>query len=145
MAQVVTKGWDDLGRVLAAMPADIDRAAKIVVTQSALLIEAEAKRNFIGSHSRREPHVGGNRPNVATGMLRRSILTVGPTSPAQGEWTAQVGPTAVYGRRVELGYPGGAGRGRQRTRPFPYLRPAVESSTWQIRSIALAQWARLFK
>lgn len=146
MAKIITTGWAETGRVLAAMPAALDAASRGAVVQSAALIEARAKRNFIGSHAKGQPHVGGDKPNVVTGMLRRSILTQGPTPLGAGVWMARVGPTAIYGRRVELGYSGGAGgRGHQRTRPFPYLRPAAEGATWQLRNIALAHWARVFE
>lgn len=144
MAAVVTTGWTDLGRVLAAIPGDIDRASRVVLAKSAAVIEAGAKRNFIGSHARGEPHVGGDRPNVVTGMARRSILTTPLQRTGEGGWSTQVGPTVVYGRRLELGYPGGSGRGQHRTRPFPYLRPAVDDSQWQLRAIALAEWAKIF-
>lgn len=147
MAKLVTTGWAEFEGVLAAMPKQIDAASRAALTQSAALIEARAKRNFIGSHARGMPHVGGNKPNVVTGNLRRSILTTPPVrTGGLAGWMAKVGPTTVYGRRIELGYPGGGkGRGHQRTRPFPYLRPAVEGATWQLRNIALAHWAKVFE
>jgi hypothetical protein len=145
VAKIVTTGWTDLAKVLASMPAELEAANRRAANKSATLIEGKAKRNFIGSHARGMPHVGGNRPNVVTGMARRSIKTIPAVPAGAGSWMARVGPTVIYGRRLELGYPGGAGRGRQKTRPFPYLRPAVEESVWQIRVIALSEWAKVFE
>ena len=142
MAKIVLDGLAEFAKAMAAIPEKMDIAARTITVQSAALIEARAKRNFEGSHARGMPHIGGNRPNVVTGNLRRSIThdpihKVGPFT-----WETQVGPTAVYGRRVELGYAGGTCHGRQKTRPFPYLQPAQEGCEAQLRQIALTQWAK---
>lgn len=144
MATVITQGLTESLKALQGMQARADAAARVIVIQSAALLEAEAKRNFVGSHAKGEPHVGGDKPNVVTGMLRRSITHDRVERYGVGSWRTRVGPTAIYGRRVELGYPGGAGRGRQRTRPFPFMQPAVASTRMRMASIAATNWAKAF-
>lgn len=144
MAVVITKGLTETATAIKTIAVKLDAAAKVIVTQSAALIEAEAKKNFVGSHKKGAPHVGGDRPNVVTGNLRRSITHDPVTRDGIGAWRTAVGPTAVYGRRVELGYTGGgSGRGHQATRPFPFLKPAVDGAEMQLTAIGLAGWARV--
>ena len=144
MAQVVTTGLPDLLTAVKKAQAGYDAAARTIVIQSAAVIEDAAKRQFIGSHGPGEAHVGGDQPNVVTGTLRRSI-THGPVlHTGLASWSTTVGPTTVYGRRVELGYlGGGGGRGHQTTRPFPFLGPGVRNSTTRMQVIAATQWARV--
>jgi hypothetical protein len=78
-------------------------------------------------------------------MLRRSITHDPVHSEGPGIWATNVGPTAAYGRRIELGYTGeGSGPGHQTTRPFPFMAPAVENAQNQLRAIALTQMAKVF-
>ena len=142
MAKIVLDGLADFAKAMAAIPEKMDVAARTITIQSAALIEARAKRNFEGSHSRGQAHVGGDRPNVVTGMLRRSITHDPVRKVGPWMWETTVGPTTVYGRRVELGYAGGTGRGRQKTGPFPFMEPAVSGADAQLRQIAIAQWAK---
>ncbi len=145
MAKVVIEGLPEFRAAVGELKTRIDAASRVIVVQSAALIEARAKRNFSGSHRRGEPHTGGAQPNVVTGFLRRSITTDPVTRSGFGVWSTQVGPTAVYGRRIELGHGGGGkGRGRQRTRPFPYLGPAVDVTALQRQYVAVEQWAKAF-
>ena len=84
--------------------------------------------------SRKGAHQGGDRPNIRSGYLARSIkadFSVVGVGRAQ----AEIGPRAAYGRRIELGYPGGEGRGHARTRAFPYLRPGLEKAMPEITEI----------
>ena len=79
--------------------------------------------------SRKGAHQGGDRPNIRTGYLARSIradFSVVGVGRAQ----AEIGPRAAYGRRIELGYPGGEGRGQAKTRAFPFLRPGLETVSY---------------
>ena len=130
------KGLIDIGLELEA-------AGEGILAQSAALLESEAKKNFIGSHARGMPHVGGSNPNVVSGALRRSITHKGPDHVGFGSWEVQVGPTTVYGRRIELGFSGSDSLGRvYHQPPFPYMRPAYESSQARLAAIAFAGWAR---
>ncbi len=143
MAKVVTKGLSGSLDAIKAMKAGLNDAAQRITTRSAAVIEGQAKRNFIGSHAKGDPHVGGSEPNVVTGYLRRSI-THTPAVQVGWSWRSTVGPTAIYGRRIELGYTGGgSGRGHQTTRPFPYLGPTASQTTAQLTAIAYEEWGRL--
>lgn len=139
MANVV--GLRELEAALTRVGRQVEAASRGLATDGAHLVEAAAKRNFEGSHKRGEPHVGGDKPNVVTGTLRRSIRSLPPERAGVGEWVVRVGPTVVYGRRVELGYAGGPGRGHAHTRPFPYFTPAVRSTATAVFEIARARWA----
>lgn len=116
-------------------------AARIAVAKTAAEVEAEAKKNFDGAHRRGEPHVGGEKPNVVTGNLRRSIRTDPIKMYALGDYGTVVAPRAIYGRRVELGYPGGgSGPGHQKTRAFPYFVPAAQHGGARLHDHAAEQW-----
>jgi hypothetical protein len=143
MARVVTRGLTETAAAIKGITVGLDEAARRIAVLDAALIESAAKRNFSGSHSIGEPHVGGDQPNVVTGALRRSIKS-DPAMKTAGGWSVKVGPTMIYGRRVELGYPGGGGgRGHQKTRPFPYLGPSVHKVEAQMFAVALAEWSRV--
>jgi hypothetical protein len=133
-------GLKELLAALDKVIVETDEASRGIVVASAALLEAAAKKNFSGSHARGRPHVGGPLPNVVTGNLRRSLTHDPVTRVGVGAYATRVGPTAAYGRRVELGYPGGAGRGRQATRPFPYLRPAYEQVYPLLTALAAEKW-----
>lgn len=80
------------------------------------MIERQAKINAsVGRHKAGTPTpaVQGAGPSVITGTLRRSIHTqIEPGG--LGTWTARIGPSAIYGRRVELEF------------DYPYMRPALD-------------------
>lgn len=135
------KGLRELEQALDGLAARIDAAGAAIVRDGAALVERAAKKNFEGAHPRGAPHVGGDKPNVVTGTLRRSITSDPIRRTGLGTYSTKVGPRTVYGRRVELGYSGGSGRGRQATRPFPYFTPAVREVSPRLRSIAAAHWA----
>jgi hypothetical protein len=111
------------GRILgvpelrAALDAVVERStlhAREAVAEAAHLVEAQAKMNATGRPG----------PNVQTGYLRRSIVVRGPTNEGFW-WSARIGPTAVYGRRVELGFTGTDSLGRTYDQKgYPYLGPA---------------------
>jgi len=67
-----------------------------------------------------EPAVSGEPPMNRTGTLRNSIIgikeTLGPN-----RYSGTVGPTAPYGRKVELGGPNW-----KEGVKFPYMKPAYE-------------------
>lgn len=96
----------DIAATIAALGAlgeRIDGALRQSVSDIAHLIQASAMAHApIGT-------VGNSTD--PPGNLARSILVDGPTG-AAGEYTAQVGPTVIYGRQRELGghiYPTTAG------------------------------------
>ena len=114
-----------------------DDTMRSAVAEGAHLIEAEAKNQFAGSHKRGEPHVGGSKPNVVTGALRRSIHVVGPVRMGMG-WEAEVGPSIVYARAIELGL---------RQAPsikYPYFAPGVREAMPKVRALFVERSRRLF-
>jgi hypothetical protein len=123
--------------------AGANAAARKAVAEAAALAEAGAKQNFEGSHARGEPHVGGDKPNVVTGTLRRSIRADPIRRYGIADYGTVVAPRVAYARRVEKGYPGGGdGPGQQATRAFPYFEPAAHIAREQFRVIAAEQWRR---
>lgn len=141
--------WHGVSEVMAAfekVSAQADAATRTIVVKAAAVVEKQAKSNFSGSHKKGEPHVGGSKPNIVTGNLRRSITHTAVTRSGLGEYSSRVGPTAVYGRRVELGYSGGGGgRGHQPTRAFPYFQPGAQAARRQFAGIAAAEWGRFLR
>lgn len=115
-----------------------DVAKRIVTTAGADTVR-EAQANFEGSHAKGQPHVGGDRPNVVTGMLRRSIRYTPPERLGMFEYSTQVGPTTVYGRAVELGY------AARNVRPHPYFEPAANHALERITATAEAEWAKFLR
>lgn len=137
------EGLEAFSRAVAAMQRRIDGAGRGIVAEGLAVVERAAKGNFEGSHPPGFPHVGGSKPNVVTGNLRRSIRSTPARRAGVASWEGETGPTTVYGRRIELGYPGGGtGPGHQRTRPFPYLKPAADDSHKRLQAVAVKRWAR---
>lgn len=129
---------------LDRMIARVDPATAAAANAMAMMLEAAAKANFQGAHKRGEPHVGGDKPNIVTGTLRRSI-TAQTHRDGLGAYAVTVGSGVVYARRVELGYTGGGrGRGHQTTRAFPYLEPAMHDNAARMRAAGIAAWAAVF-
>lgn len=134
-------GLAEFEAALRRVAFEAGEAGRIAVAKTAAMVEAEAKKNFDGAHRKGEPHVGGSRPNVVTGNLRRSIRTDPIKVYALGDYGTVVAPRAIYGRRIELGYPGGGGGpGQQPTRAFPYFVPAAQHAGAKFSDTAAAQW-----
>lgn len=130
-------GIDQLQAAFVRAGSQVDAAARANVTQASLILIKDAQGNFEGSHKKGQPHVGGSKPNIVTGNLRRSIMADSLIHVAMGEYSTSVAPTAKYGRRVELGLaPTGA---------YPYFGPAAASLRRQMASIAAANWERHIK
>lgn len=130
---VKVKGVKEVETALDDMAARMDKAMAQVAIKAAQTIEKNAKKEFRGESSAppRPP-----RPTRRTGNLRDSIHSEGPTSEGNSTYSAKVGPTLLYGRRVELGYEGGGGgRGHQSTRKFPYLSTGFEKSRDDIKAL----------
>lgn len=131
-------GLDAFHEAFARMGAGVDVAARRNVTEATAYLIREAQSNFEGSHKKGAPHVGGAKPNVVTGNLRRSIVGSGVRHDLMGGYTNTVGPTAKYGRRVELGMPGMGGA-------YPYFGPAAKTIRGRMAGIAAANWAKFVK
>lgn len=132
----MTVQWDLLGgrefkAALDAATARVRTAQEMFVVEGAHVIEANAKRRA-GEGGRHKlgtptPATPGNGPAVITGNLRRSIHTR-VTKSAFGV-LGMVGPSAIYGRRVELEY------------GYPYMKPGLEDSRSEIQALA-RKWYR---
>jgi len=130
-------GIDGLFSGIEKMMVLADTATKQIVSESGALVIALSMRNFEGVHKRGQPHVGGDKPNVVTGYLRRSIRMDPIVKVGRGHYVSKVGPNAIYGRSVELGYNG--------SKAYPYFTPAVHSAEQafgEIRDRAFAQYLR---
>jgi hypothetical protein len=113
--------------VIKALSLDIDKAEKAgfyALGQVALAVEREAKINAAqgGTHPRgaKTGATPGSGPARVTGALQRSIHT--EVRKGFGTYEAEVFPTMVYSRQVELGgnkWPAGVN--------YPYLIPAGKS------------------
>lgn len=125
-------GVREFEAAITRMVTEAEAAAKSTVTKSAALVEKAAKQNFEGTHKRGEPHQGGDKPNVVTGTLRRSIRHEPVRKLGVGTFGTTVGPATIYGRRVELGFAGSQG--------YPYFGPAVEANRERMLEIAQENW-----
>jgi hypothetical protein len=129
---------------LASMDKRVDAASMVTTVQVSAEVEARAKANFVGSHRRGQPHISNgppDRPNIVTGTLRRSIRST-PMVRLAGGYSSTVGPTVVYGRRVELGFKGTDSLGRNYNQPgYEYFGPAVKEVRVRAHEIAITNWA----
>jgi len=126
-------GMDEVMRNIADMAARAQAGAREVVVGAAAIVEAQAKANFAGHHRPGEPHVGGpgSYPNVVTGNLRRSITHTQVHQVGLATFASTVGPTAKYGRRVELEY------------HYAYFAPALEQTRTRLQAYQLTVWNRV--
>lgn len=130
-------GLHEVEAALKKVAADAILAAEKTVVRAAAVVEAEAKKNFQGAHPKGQPHQGGDRPNVVSGMLRRSIHHLPLTRFGFGDFGTRVGPATVYARRVELGWHGSRG--------YPYFEPAVKTTRPKYEEIAAQAWREFLR
>lgn len=115
----------------------IDAETRLTVATLSSMLIKDAMANFEGAHKKNEPHVGGSKPNIVTGTLRRSIRNDGINRVGFGIYTTTVGPSTEYGRRVEMGFKGTDSAGRTFAQPaYPYFGPAVRNT--RVAAAALA-------
>lgn len=116
-------GLEEFGKALQEMAARVDEGTRLAVQEGIVLMETQAKLNATsGKHKKGQPHIPGSGPgpNVVSGNLRRSITHTRPERRGVTGWYARMGPTAVYGRAVELGL------WQNPSAKFPYIGPAVK-------------------
>jgi hypothetical protein len=139
-------GLREFAGALEEIKALAEAAARRNVAEGAAIVEAAAKRNFSGAHKRNQPHVGGDKPNIVSGMLRRSIGHEPITKTGFASFSTKLGPRTVYGRRVELGFCGEDSRGRKyQQRPYKYFEPAVKGSRGALEAMALRNWGSIVR
>jgi hypothetical protein len=129
-------GMDAFRAAIKAMNVQVGLAAQANVRDASAMVVREAMANFEGSHKKNQPRVpnANNRPNIVTGNLRRSIRSSGIVSLGGARFEATAGPTAIYGRRVELGY---NNRGS-----YPFFGPAVKATRARMQEVATSNWAK---
>lgn len=128
-------GSSELHAALGKIAEKADMASRAVIAESAALVVSKAQGNFEGVRTRRQSktgkswtvtpnrHVGGNKPNVITGFLRRSIKMTTIVKLGRGDYATKVGPDAIYARAVELKY------------KYPFFTPAVEDAALEFEAI----------
>lgn len=126
-------GMDQVMHELADMVVRAQAGARETVVGSAAIVEAQVKANFIGSHRKGEPHVGGpgSYPNVVSGTLRRSVTHTPVTEVGLATFASTVGPTTKYGRRVELEY------------GYAFVEPARQQSLPKVAAYSMTVWKRV--
>lgn len=118
-----------------------DKASKATVQEGTKMFLGDSKNGFEFAHSRGEPHKGGDKPNIVTGNLRRSILATPLEHVGMGEYRDTVSPTAIYARRVERGFEGPDTLGREyHQKPYPYMGPAAAKLQEKLPGIMAANW-----
>ena len=129
-----------------ALEARIEMAMYNTTRESTHLVEKAAKENFQSRKGGRKDPAEPPRPTLRTGNLRNSIHSTTPVRHGFASYSGKVGPTVIYGRRVELGFNGMVSGYTTKkgtvvqpymahTREFPYLRPAFEDNRDNIQAI----------
>jgi hypothetical protein len=128
MGAIIVRNLADVLKSIEGLEDKIEKAAQFGVAMAGLAIEREAKINAnngvrvrVGNKIIPPKHIGpsGSGPNVITGTLKRSITT--RVRVGFGTYIADVGPTVVYARAVELGSPIWKSGVK-----YPYLTPAAD-------------------
>jgi hypothetical protein len=123
-----------------ALIASVDTATGRAVTLGAQVIEKTSKESFGPAHSKGTPKSSDKAQSV-TGTLRRSIHMTGVSSLGGGTWRAQVAPSTVYARRVELGFHGADSIGRHFDQSaYPFMRPGLDKARDELPAIFEATW-----
>ena len=115
---IVWSGVTEFAAALDRVATRTQVETRAAIAEMAAELEKKAKENASGRPG----------PNVVTGTLRRSIKHDPITPWGLGGWQTKVGPTVIYGRRVELGFHGADSIGRRYNAPgYPYFEPAFRS------------------
>lgn len=141
-------GISEFENALKKVVSESDRASALIVAKSAAVVVKEAQLNFQGSrkwvsgsrggrHIDPAEHVGGDKPNVISGDLRRSIKAEPIKRFGLNDYGTSVAPKMTYGRRVELGMNGSPG--------YPFFGPAVEKMRPLLEAIARETWAEFLR
>ena len=141
------KGLTEFNAAIDAMVEAVNFATRDGVVKGVAVIEASAKTSFGPGHAKGTPKTVFGQPQSISGTLRRSIKMVGePVEVGRGVWSARVGPTSIYGRRVELGFNGSDALGRVYNQaPNPYLKPGVDKSIPLLNAVFESSWAAAMK
>ena len=120
-------GEAEFNAAIDAMAARVQLAGRKLAMEAALLVESQAKR--VRSYTTR------------SGSNRRSIHAEPMTGDVDA-YRAQVGPSMVYSRRLELGVKGPDALGRvYNQQPRPYLKPGRQQALPGILALARRRFA----
>jgi hypothetical protein len=108
-----------------------------LLSEAAHMTELRAKKKA-GEGGRHKagtptPATPGSGPAVISGSLRRSIHVQGPYRKGWNVLEVMVGPSMIYGRRVELEY------------NYPYMKPAYEDVKKLLPRLERKWWGRAMK
>lgn len=168
MARIKLAGVREFDAAMKKLTAKADLASRAFVTEGGALIAKSAKRQFttVAVHresgvrkvmtkgermgkgwkiERKGGHVEGEKPHVRSGNLSRSIK-VHTAKLGYGKWTSATYPSAIYGRRVELGFRATDSIGRSyNQRPYPYMEPGFRKALPELRELRARLWAEAIK
>lgn len=137
----------------------LDIATRDATKEAGEALQAAARRNFHGYHAFGYHHLGGDSPNTVSGDLQASIQFLTPVlSEGSARYSTKIGPTAIYGRVIELGatitpkeakmlswFDAQMGLRRFEDEvtipPRPYFRPAVEDLPPRMTQIFYDAWS----
>lgn len=111
-------------RAITSKTRDIDLGARGARDEMMTAFIQLAQEEIRGQRPKGQKAVTGEPPMNRTGNLRRSIRGE-KNKEGFAHYTAEVGPTMVYGRAVELGGQYGPKTWRNGEN-FPYMKPAFE-------------------
>lgn len=130
------EGVPEFVRALERIVAAADAAGEEIVTKGGHAIEAAAKQHMDGRPG----------PERQTGNLSRSTRLLDVQHVGRGSWESRTGPTAVYGRRIELGFDQADSLGRvYRQPPYPYMAPGLNDAVPVLNGIYRAAWGRALR
>lgn len=125
-------GISDFDAAIEKLKDKVDLAAFKYVTAGAEIVNKRAKAAFIGGSEADATEMWRSDawpiPTRRSGFLQQSIRASTPLHVGPGTWSIVTGPRTVYGRRIELGYTGRGVFPYFTTRPFPFLKPALDDS-----------------
>jgi len=167
MPEMIVSGVKEFSAALTGLEERMNRAAYGVVTKGGAIVAKNAQKQFTrlaidGSGTARVlssgekknkgeilgtkyqgKHVSGDQPHIRTGTLARSIAVHETRQMGPGRWMSKTGPTAAYGRRVELGFRGKDALGRNyNQQPYPYMAPGFRESREELTAMYEAEWRR---
>jgi hypothetical protein len=149
MGAIIVRNLQEALASLDKLESDLDKAAQLGVAMAGLRVERDAKinanngsRTRVGNKIDPPKHIGpsGSGPNVITGALKRSIST--RVRYGFGTYIADVGPTVVYARAVELGSPIWKSGVK-----YPYLTPAADKliQSGELQKIFIQRFNQVIK
>ena len=130
-------GLTELKSQIDEKVAAAEKASLEIIAKGSAIMVREAQANFEGSHKKGLPHVGGSKPNIVSGDLRRSIRSEPIQRMGYADYRTSVSPHMIYGRRVELGYNGSRG--------YPYFMPAATKFKPMFAALAAETYNKYMK